>query len=301
MIGLRRLGAILACFCLTSTEGVAQRYLDDLGNQVDLPGAPARLVSLAPSNTELLFELGVGDRLVGVTEFCNFPEPAKNVERVAGYSSMSLEKIVAVEPDLVVAARGNDLQNLEALRSLGFPVFALDIQSVSQLIGAAGRLGKALGATGRADSLQEAWRDRLHQIQSRVDTTKGRPKVMWGYWGETVYTAGAGTAIDDVIRLAGGFNVGESAPGAWPQVSLETVISWSPDVIITTYLPGDATADVLEEEIDRLRQMDGWGTLPAVLNGRIYYLPSDWLMRPGPRLLEALEMLADKLNPSGDF
>jgi len=270
---------------------------DDLGFVVKLDTLPERIVSLAPSNTELLFALGLGEKLVGVTEFCNYPEAAAAIEKVAGYSSLNTEKILAVKPDLVVAARGNDLEGLGTLRHMGLPVFALDIQSVEQMGGAVDRLGRLTGVEPRAQVLKEAWEVRLAQVKAVVDSLAARPGVMWGYWGETVYTAGEGSMIDDVIHLAGGVNVGRAAPGIWPLVSLETVVSWAPEVIITTYLPGSSDPNALELEIKRLREVDGWKSLPAVRNGRIYYLESDWLMRPGPRLLDALEYLAVLLHP----
>ena len=143
----------------------------------------------------------------------------------------------------------------------------------------------------------EAWKVRLAQLNAGADSLEARPRVMWGYWGETIFTAGKGNIIDDVINLAGGLNVGRAAPGSWPQISLETVVSWAPEVIITTYLPNSAFPNKLEFEIQGLRGRDGWKSLPAVRNGRIYYLESDWLMRPGPRLLDALEYLAVLLHP----
>jgi iron complex transport system substrate-binding protein len=285
------------CYTLaiSAAAAFAAEVVDDLGMAVDLERSPQRLVSLAPSNTELLFALGLGERLVGVTEYCNHPEAAKNIPQVAGYSTVNLESIVATRPDLVIAARGNDLQSLASLRALGISVFALDVQSVEQLITAAGRLGSLLEAEARGDSLMASWRRRIAQITARVDTTY-RPRVMWGYWGETVYTAGHGNAIDDLINLAGGINPGRAAPGIWPQIGLETVVSWAPDVIVTTYLPGAADAEVLGAELQRLRNTDGWKTLPAVRNGRVHYVPSDWMMRPGPRMLEALELLVDQIH-----
>ena len=270
---------------------------DDLGMVVEMAIPPQRIVSLAPSNTELLFALELGNKLVGVTEFCNFPHAALALETVAGYSSLSIEKIIAVEPDLILGARGNDLEGLGTLRQMGFPVFALDIQNVEQLLEAVDRLGRLTGVESRATVLEKAWKVRLARLKAVVDSLESRPRVMWGYWGETVFTAGKGSIIDDVIHLAGGLNVGRAAPGSWPQVSLETVVSWASEVIITTYLPSSGEPNKLEAETQGLRGMDGWKSLPAVREGRIYYLESDWLMRPGPRLLDALEYLAVLLHP----
>ena len=295
---LKKGGGLPWFFLVAATGSAAGIELeDDLGMVVKMDTPPQRIVSLAPSNTELLFALELGNKLVGVTEFCNYPQAALAIENVAGYSSLSIEKILAVEPDLILAARGNDLEGLGTLRHMGFQVFALDIQNVEQLVEAVERLGRLTGVESRATVLEEAWKVRLAQLKAVADSLGSRPRVMWGYWGDTIFTAGKGNIIDDVIYLAGGLNVGRAAPGSWPQVSLETVVSWAPEVIITTYLPSSAEPNKLELEIQGLRGRDGWKSLPAVREGRIYYLESDWLMRPGPRLLDALEYLAVLLHP----
>jgi iron complex transport system substrate-binding protein len=275
--------------------GWGQPVVDDLGVAVELEHPPSRLVSLAPSNTELLYTLGLGDRMVGVTEYCNYPPEAQAVQRVAGYSDLNLEQIVAAAPDLVLAARGNDLEGIAALRAAGMPVFSLDIRSLEGLIESTGRLGRLTGAREAASRLQEEWRQRVARVRARVDSSGVRPRVMWGYFGEPVYTAGAGTFIDDLIGVAGGVNVGRQAPGAWPPVNLETILSWAPEVLLSAAMADDQGA---EKELARLRSLEGWNQLPAIRQGRVYQLNGDWLTRPGPRALLALEALADLLHPS---
>jgi len=277
--------------------GWAQPVVDDLGVSVALPHPPARIVSLAPSNTELLCALGLGPRLVGITEYCNYPPQVQQVEKVAGYSNLNLEKIVGAAPDLVLAARGNDLEGIAALRAAGIPVFSLDVQTLAGLIEAVGRVGRLAGAGEEAGRLQDDWRACLGRVRARVDSSAGQPRVMWGYFGEPVYTAGAGTLIDDIIATAGGVNLGRQAPGAWPQVNLETILSWAPEVLLCAAMGEAQTA---AGELARLRGLEGWNRLPAVRQGRIYQLESDWLTRPGPRAFLALEALAALLHPAGD-
>jgi iron complex transport system substrate-binding protein len=271
--------------------------VDDLGVTVDLPSPPGRIVSLAPSNTEILWALGLGGSVVGVTTLCNHPEAAGQAEKVADYISMDAEKIVALKPDLVVAARGNDLEALKGLADLRIPVFALDLNSVAQVLGAIERLGRLTGAGVRAAALQDSLGQRLDRIAAALAEAAQRPRVMWAYWGDPVYTAGAGTIIDDVLTLAGGDNLGRRATGRWPQVGLETIVAWAPEVLITTYMTGEPTAATLAAEIDRLRAMDGWSALPAVRQGRVHYLDADLLTRPGPRLVQALEQVVALLHP----
>ena len=271
-----------------------QPVVDDLGVAVALKQPPMRLVSLAPSNTELLYALGLGDRVVGVTDYCSYPPEAQKVAKLASYSSLSLEKIVAVHPDLVLAARGNDLEGIASLRAAGIQVFSLDIQSVEGLIESTGRVGQLVGAGAAAGRLQQEWRVRVARVRARVDSAQVRPQVMWGYFGEPVYTAGAGTLIDDLIDLAGGVNVGRQAPGAWPPVNLETILSWAPEVLLAAEMSDPLS---LEKELARLRGLEGWNQVPAVRQGRVYHVDADWLTRPGPRALLALEQLTEILHP----
>lgn len=120
---------------------------------------------------------------------------------------------------------------------------------------------------------------------------------MWGYWGEPVYTAGPGTMIDDVFSAAGGTNVGRQTTEAWPQVGLETIVAWAPEVIIASYPPQLSDPEKLKEDLQQLRQRAGWKEVPAVKQGRIYYIDGDLLNRPGPRLVDALEQVAALLHP----
>ena len=262
--------------------------VDDLDIAVALDVQPKRIVSLSPSNTELLFALGLGDRIVGVTEHCNYPSAAEQVEKIGGFKALSIEKMVALEPDLVVAIKGNALESLETLRSFGIPVFALNIGSVQQLLEAVSRVGRLTGSQPAADSLRAAFAARLDGVKAAVGKREWRPRMMWGHWGEPIFTAGRNTYIDDVLQLAGGENLGRRAPGAWPQISLETVVSWAPEILITTM---SLTPESREREIRELRRRDGWKSIPAVKRDGIVFLEADLLLRPGPRVFEALEQL----------
>lgn len=272
--------------------------VDDLGDTLRLPAPSRRIVSLAPSNTELLFAMGLGDRLVGVTDVCNYPAAADSIRKVTGYSTLNAELIVAVAPDLAVAARGNDLERLQTLRNLEIPVFALAISSVEELFSAIERLGRLCDSVPEAAALAARLRRRVDAVDARVHAASERPGAIWCYWGDPVYTAGKGTMIDDLIQRAGGRNVARAAPGSWPQVSVESVLSWAPEVIVTSYLPDGPES--LADELLRLHTMAGWKVLPAVLSGRVHYLDADVMSRPGPRSVDALEMLVSVFHPEAE-
>ena len=288
-------GVALGLMMVATGQSDAVKLIDDLGVKVEIAGGPERIVSLAPSNTELLYALGLGNKVVGVTEVCDFPVEVAKVEKVAGFNSVNLEKIAAVKPDLVLAARGNDIEGIRSLRELGIRVFSLDIQSLQQLLQAVDRVGALCGVEAEAARLRGGLDKRIQNVADRLAQAQGKPRVLWGNWSDPVYTAGPGTMIDDVITQAGGFNVASAAERAWPQVGLETILSWAPEVIVTTYLP--TGQDSLATEILRLQKTDGWKMVPAISDSRLYYIEADWLMRPGPRLVNAYEQLARTIHP----
>lgn len=291
------LTGLMGALALTlSVAGARAELVDDQGRTVALPGPPQRIVSLSPGNTELLFALNAADRLVGVTGFCDYPEAARQIDRVAEFSTVSLESIIAARPDLVVAARGNPRDPLETLRRMGIPVFALDIQDIDQLLEAIQRLGRLIDAPEEAAALRTALEQRVKAVRARSEALAWRPRVMWGHWSEPIYTAGANTIIDAVFTAAGGINVGRQAPGAWPQVSLETLVDWAPDVIVTTVHPGAANPPDMTAVVARLQQTDGWKTVPAVRHGHVVYIDADLLNRPGPRLIDSLEEMSAVLQ-----
>tara|TARA_B100000674_G_scaffold187797_1_gene152574 strand:+ start:625 stop:1524 length:900 start_codon:yes stop_codon:yes gene_type:complete len=272
----------------------AEEIRDDLGETFSFSSVPMRVISLAPSNTEMLFALGVGNRIVGVTEYCNYPLEANSINKVAGFNTVNLEKVAQVRPELILAIRGNDMESLRSLRQLGIPVFSFDIQNLDQVSSALRRLGALLGVENRANTIADSLESRVRLVRREIKDVPDKPKVMWGFWGDPIYTAGAKTMIDDVIETAGGKNMGRLAKGAWPQISLETVVQWAPDVIITTHVPGGVGH--LLNEVNRLRETDGWKLIPAVQSGRIHYVEADWLLRPGPRLVDALQSVAHLLH-----
>jgi iron complex transport system substrate-binding protein len=277
-----------------------QSVVDDQGNEVLLATEPMRIVSLAPSNTELLFALGLGGRVVGVTRFCNYPPEAEDIEEVAGFSDLSVEMIASVRPDLVLASRGNDAESIETVRQMGVPIFALANNSVAQVIESVRRLGRLTGQQQAAAALSQSLQARLDTVATLVaaDSSVAMPRVLWGFVGDPIYTAGKGSIIDDVIRTAGGVNLGREAGDGWPQVSLETVVDWRVDVLLTSlHIDAGSVEDAVDAELRRMRDLDGWRHLPAVTSGRLVHIDGDMLTRPGPRIIDAVEHLAAKLHP----
>ena len=267
---------------------------DDQNIAVTLNAPPQRIVSLAPSNTEILFALGLNDRVVGVTEYCDYPPEAAQKTQVGGFSKSSLEAIVSLQPDLVLAARLNPLDLLDGLRALDIPVFAVGPTSLDDALFTLYRVGWLTGTKQAADSLVASLDERKTAIQTRIQkiVLKNRPRVLWGMLKAPMYTSGAKSFIDDLIRLSGGTNLGAQAGSGWPQVGLETLVTWNPQVIITSSDPGK-----IQTALTQLQQIEGWKEIEAIQNSRVYHIHPSLLQRPGPRVIDALEILANRLHP----
>jgi len=253
---------------------------------------PQRLVSLAPSITENVFALKAGDRLVGVTDWDNYPEEVANIERIGGLEP-NIEKILSLEPDLVLAHASVNDNAVQPLRDVGLSVLVLpEAQSFDGTYAVLRMLGQALGAQEQAEEVIQQMEAKKADIVAKVADIPETEKVrVWVEVSPDLYTAGSGTFIDDLIRLAGGINVAAEVEG-WAQLSEEQVIAAQPDVIITTY--GYYTE---EPPAKMIASRKSWADIPAVRDGRIYDVDSDIISRPGPRLAEGLLQVAASLYP----
>ncbi len=268
--------------------------VDDAGRTVEIVKNPQRLVSLAPSNTEILFALGLGDKVVGVTDFCDYPEEAKSIEKVGGMEH-NLEKIVALDPDLIVAIGGSSAQVEKAteMEKLGLTVLVLDPGDIEGIMANVELLGKATGAEKEASQLAAKLRKRFDDITTKAKEAGSRPKVFFELDAtdpSKPYTPGPGSFIDALISLAGGSNIGAGAKMQWAQLSTEEIIAQDPEVIVL----GDANYGVTAEMV---KERPGWSVIAAVKNGAIYPIDDILISRPGPRIIDGLEALARIIHP----
>ncbi|MFH1758716.1 MAG: cobalamin-binding protein [Pseudomonadota bacterium] len=266
-------------------------FTDEVGRKLEVPGSPQRIVSVAPSVTETLFALGLGDRLVGVSSYCQFPPEALKKEKVGGYINPSLEKIVALRPDLVIGIAEGDLKTfVDRLAKLKIPVYITNPQNVSGVITSMQHIGKVTSSARSAQRVTQAIKKRVQAIQTKV---QGRlhPRVLHVLNFEPLISAGKGTFVDDLIRLGGGRNIAETAQGKYPRFSLEEVLAVDPEVIILASMRSD---DPLTEQ----RQWwERWKNITAVRQGRIHVLNSDLIHRPSPRIVDGLEQVARAIHP----
>jgi iron complex transport system substrate-binding protein len=267
--------------------------LDDVGRSVVMNGPPDRIVALAPSNTEILFALGAEDRIVAVDQWSDHPPAAKAKPRISPFSP-SLEQIVKLRPDLILAAHGS-----------AEPVLPLDRQGVKVLVLAPRTLedvyrnilliGRIVEAEGRAKRLVDAMRRRVATVLAKVRGAP-RPKVFVELDASDPirpFTAGPGSFVDLLVQLAGGVNVAAASRTTWPQFSLEELLRADPDMIILA----DELVTMNPQTPQTVARRPGWGLLRAVGRGAIYPINPELISRPGPRIVEGLELMARRLHP----
>ena len=268
---------------------------DEDGQVVKLAGPAQRIVSLGPSNTEILFALGAGSQVVGRDELSDFPLAAKQVASVgSAFDKLNTEAIVALKPDLVLAADVVSPDQVKTLQGVGLTVFHLgnpkDFDGLYQNLMTVGLL---TGHTPEATALSADLKNRVTAVIDTVQKATSKPKVFYELDATDPtkpFTPGPGSFVDTVITLAGGQNVGDALKDQWAQISSEQLVQDNPDVILL----GDAAYGI---SIDSVGQRAGWGGLAAVKNKAVYAFDDNLVSRPGPRLVDGLETIAKLLHP----
>lgn len=268
---------------------------DDLGRQVTLNAEPQRIVSLAPSNTEILFFLGLGERIVGVTTFCDYPEEAKLCSKVGGFSDPSLEKIVVLKPDLILATSMHE-QLVRGLEDTGLNVLVFDPQKIDDIFNSVQLIGRAAGVEEHAVDLMKDLKDRVNVLSEKVSKIpeNQRPTVYYEMWYEPLMTVGGGTLTGQAIELAGGRNISADSIEQYPQLSEEVIIKQDPQIMIHSYGHADENQAPTPGDI---RNRNGWEEISFVKTNKIYEIDADLLTIPSPRLIEGMEKMAEYLYP----
>ncbi len=274
--------------------------VDYLGNVVTLTSPPERIVSLAPSNTEMLFAVGAGDNVVGITDFCNYPYnfaawiEADNITSIGNYYGPSVEPIVALEPDLVLASSGS-LDAAENLKSLGYNVLVLEAKTIDGVLQDILLVGRATGNDINAGNVVSDIRDRIDNVANQAASATTTPKVYHEVWNDPLMSVGPGTFIEELIVLAGGENIFTDATTSWPVVSSEAIIEKNPDVM---FFP-DMYMGVgnFYQTIEVVKDRPGWDSITAIQNEALYEINADIISRSGPRLVDALEIIAKMVHP----
>lgn len=282
------LALLLVAGCRGGAATTGRTFTDGAGRRVTLDRIPQRIVSMAPANTEILFALDLGSRVVGVTNWCNHPPAAAGLERVGDAWSANYERIVALEPDLVLAAGTAESEIVTRLEALGVPVFVVNAPAITDVIEQIRLVGEVTGAGPRAEALATGMERQLDRITSRVAGSPERPTVFWAL-DDLLWTVGPGSFSHDLIVLAGGRNVAAGMGLPYAQYSLETLLEQDPDSIIIASLdPGFGPG---------LVDLPGWKSLRAVRENRVFRVDGDLVSRPGPRVVDGLESIARLLHP----
>ncbi len=283
---------VLVSGCITETirtteSEFSSKYpitvTDDFGRNVTITKEPERIVSTAPSNTEILFALGLENKTVGVTEYCNYPTGALKKEKIGGFSTVNIEKIISLKPDLVVASGKTGNENIGMLENFGVSVVVLDPTNIEGILKDIELVGEITGTNENASKLVADMEERINAIKPPGE----KLRVVYVVWHDPLMGAGKETFADDLIKKAGGINIANFT--GYKVISLESVISENPDIIITSVGHGDAKnmtyGFILNEP--------GLRIVNAVKNGKIYGIDADLTGRGAPRIVDALEQFSE--------
>jgi iron complex transport system substrate-binding protein len=287
---MSRLLAALALALLLPQTAAALTVTDQTGRRIDLPRPPMRIISLVPSATEILFTIGAQARLVGRTDFCDYPAEARRKPSVGGMLAPSLEGIVALKPDLVVATpAGNRHETFDQLGMLNIPVFLVNPVTVSDVLDVISRLGRLTERAEAADRTVAAMRERIEAVTARV-SGRVRPRVLYVLWPDPLIVPGRGALVSELIALAGGDSVTADGGQGYPRYSMEAALARDPEVIVLAS-HGSERSPLVRSKWERL------GQVPAIAAGRLYSMDGNLMHRYGPRMVDGLERLARLIHP----
>jgi iron complex transport system substrate-binding protein len=295
------IAALLSCAALTCAQSAPpvssaspafREVTDEVGRTVRVPQPVRRIVSLAPSLTETVYALGLQDRLVGDTIYCDYPPDARKKTKVGGAINPSLEQIVALHPDLVLVTKGlNRLETADALEGLGISSYStVHPHTVEEIITSLKKLSDVLGVPEAGTSVAREMQRRLADLQQSVGALAAK-RVLFVVWTQPLISVGKDTFIADALRRAGAVSIVESEQG-WPQVSLEEVARLQPEFLVFA----DSHSESASPAVEMLATLPGWSILDAVSNRRFAVI-SDAVNRPAPRIVTAIEDLAKQLHP----
>ena len=278
-----------------------QSLVDDTDYKTSLTAYPERIVSVAPSCTELLFAIGAGDKVVGVTDYCNYPYnfatwiAEGNMTSVGNFKDPNMEVITSLEPDLILASGGVQAESVDTLRERGYKVLVLDPTTIDGILNNVELVGNATGKRAEATAFVNDITTRIETVENTVAGAT-KPKVYYEvyYYSTASWTIGGLAWQTEVIEKAGGINIFDDQQTDYYQYQVEALIDRNPDVIV---LPGEGMGSGTAESIEAVKARPGWDTTKAAQNDRIYQIDSDIIERSGSRLAEAIEQMAEFFHP----
>lgn len=265
--------------------------VDDLGEEITFEKAPEKIISLSPSVTEMLYALGVGDKLIGVTSYDNYPEEVKEVEAVSDLMNINAEKIISLKPDLVFVSTIGDKTPVDTMKEAGVKVFVIDdAMSFEDVYGHIGRVAKVMDVEDNGEKLVNQIKGDINVIEEKLANVDEKKQVYLEISpSPDIVTSGNNTFQNEVLKTAGVENVFADKDG-WFKVSEEDVLKQNPEVIITH-------VNFLDDSVGEIKGRLGWDKMDAVKNDQVYEFDTNLMSRPGPRIAEAAELVAKTLYP----
>ena len=274
-----------------SGDLLAELVTDQVGRALEVPENPTRVIALAPSITEVIYDLEQEKRLVGVTQYSTHPPEAKSLPRVGSYVRLDIEKIVALKPDLCFAIKdGNPKHIIDKIVSLGIPVYVIDPRSLLKIMDTITRLGDLLHAGRAAADLVDVMEKRIKRVQTLVRGARNRPRVFFQIDAEPLFSAGNNTFIHELIELSGGINTA-AGEDPYPRYSWEDILVLQPEIVLISSMAGGLAPE------DLIRTWRKWDQLSAVNNDKIFVVDADLFDRPTSRLVDGLEVIAGIIHP----
>jgi iron complex transport system substrate-binding protein len=309
VIALIAILAVSAIYVVYSTQNPSQQsegitITDSEGYQTTLTSVPQRIVSLAPSVTPILYEIGVGDKVVGVTEYDDYPYDfsawfeAGNMTNMGGFSTPNNEAIINVDPDVIFTTNIND-PSLSNWRDLGFKVIVVGPTSIQGIYDTINLIGKATGAENNANTLVDSLKNQISEVTQTIAAAniEDKPKVYYEIWYDTtgIMSAGSGSWINDVISAAGGVNIFADNSQEYPNTNSEEILYKNPTVIL---LPSNmGTGTPFYGSVDDVKARPGWNAIDAIQNDRIYVIDQNVFGEPGARVADQVQAVAECLYP----
>lgn len=272
-------------------KSTAYSVKDDRGEEVTFKKVPETVVSLQPSNTEILYAVGAGDKVVGVTEFDHYPKEVEDLEVISDSMTVNTEKVISLDPDVVIAYTTGDEAGVKQLEDAGIPVFVIQsAQTFDDVYGDIEQVAKVMGAQKKGNEVIEGMKKQISDVGEKVKSLDEKEKVYFEISpAPEIYTAGSATFQQEILQAAGVDNVFADQEG-WPKLGEEEIIKRNPATILTT-------VNYVENPVDEIKSRTGWDTIDAVKGDRVIYLDSDVMSRPGPRISEAVEITAKAVYP----
>ena len=291
-----RITPVLALILLVASIGMLvagckpkpATFTDGVGRTISLEKTPEKIVSLSPAHTEILFALGLGDKVIGVSNWCNKPEEALEKEKVGDAFSLDKEKLVSLQPDIVFIPGSKDSPQVKEIEDLGIPVYVSNPESVSEVFDEIKSVAEVTGVKDKGQQLADELQNELDGVKQKLEAYEDSKVKVLVLVDPELWTVGPGSFIDEVVAFSGGENAMADVDMQYLQVSMEEVLSRDPDVILVT---------VPEDQCAALAERPGWTDLRAVKEDRVYYVDGDLVSRPGPNIVEAIKEVAGYLYP----